>query len=109
MARAEDGKIFISYRRSDAQGVAGRLNDSLGAYFGHDRMFRDIGDLAGGADFGDVIHGNLGTADALIVLIGTDRRCSLASSRSSDHQPAVDPPEAQAPKLLTSEADEALL
>lgn len=82
MPRPEDGKIFISYRRSDAQGVAGRLNDSLGAYFGHDRVFRDIEDIAGGADFGDIIHGNLGSADALVVLIGPE----WASTTDGDGQ-----------------------
>ena len=30
-------RIFISYRRSDAQGFAGRLNDSLNDYFGEGR------------------------------------------------------------------------
>ena len=70
--RIQDGKIFISYRRADARGVAGRLGDSLGAYFGDDRIFRDIDDIAGGADFGDIIKQNLQSADAAIVLIGPD-------------------------------------
>jgi hypothetical protein len=70
--RKQTGKLFISYRRSDARGVAGRLSDTLGAYFGDDRVFRDIENIAGGADFGDVIKQNLQTADAVIVLIGPD-------------------------------------
>lgn len=65
-----DGRIFISYRRSDAKGYAGRLSDSLEAYFGDNRVFRDIEDISGGADFGDTIKHNLHTADAVIVLIG---------------------------------------
>ncbi|MCP4139036.1 MAG: toll/interleukin-1 receptor domain-containing protein [Chloroflexi bacterium] len=68
--RKENGKIFISYRRADARGVAGRLGDSLGQYFGDNRVFRDIEDIAGGADFGDVIKQNLANADAVIVLMG---------------------------------------
>jgi len=66
------GRIFISYRRSDAQGVAGRLSDTLEDYFGDDRVFRDIEDISGGADFGEVIAKNLDSADAMIVLMGND-------------------------------------
>jgi hypothetical protein len=70
--RKNNGKIFISYRRADARGVAGRLGDTLGEYFGDNRVFRDIDDIAGGADFGDVLRKNLQDADAVIVLIGPD-------------------------------------
>jgi len=66
------GKLFISYRRGDARGIAGRLSDTLGAYFGDDRVFRDIESIEGGADFGNVIEKSLQTADAVIVLIGPD-------------------------------------
>lgn len=64
------GRVFISYRRDDTQWVAGRLADSLGHYFGDKRVFRDIEGIAGGAEFGDVIHETLGKADAVVVLIG---------------------------------------
>ncbi len=70
LRRKHYGKIFISYRRTDASGVAGRLSDTLGAYFGDERVFRDIEDIAGGANFGNVIEQNLQSADAVIVLIG---------------------------------------
>ena len=63
-----DGRIFISYRRSDANGYAGRLEDSLEEYFGNNRVFRDIEDIKGGAAFGEVIEKNIRTADAVIVL-----------------------------------------
>lgn len=65
-------RIFISYRRDDTQWVAGRLGDSLGAYFGDSRVFRDVEGIAGGADFGEVIRHTLGSADAVVVLIGPD-------------------------------------
>ena len=32
-------KIFVNYRRSDAQGFAGRLADSLTQHFGAERVF----------------------------------------------------------------------
>jgi TIR domain len=70
--RKPTGRLFISYRRADARGVAGRLGDTLGAYFGDKRVFRDIEDIAGGADFGDAINQNLQSADAVIVLIGPE-------------------------------------
>ncbi|MBT8185218.1 MAG: toll/interleukin-1 receptor domain-containing protein, partial [Eudoraea sp.] len=45
------GKIFISYRRSDTQGYAGRLSDSLANYFVENRVFRDIEDITGGSEY----------------------------------------------------------
>lgn len=65
-------RIFISYRRGDTQWVAGRLADSLATYFGDKRVFRDVEGIAGGADFGEVIRNTLGSADAVVVLIGPD-------------------------------------
>ncbi|WP_323789785.1 TIR domain-containing protein [Psychroserpens sp.] len=64
------GKIFISYRRSDTQGYAGRLSDSLESYFGGNRIFRDIKDIKGGADYAKDIEEQMSSADAVIVLIG---------------------------------------
>ena len=70
--RKQTGKLFISYRRGDARGIAGRLSDTIAAYFGDQRVFRDIESIEGGADFGNVIEESLQTADAVIVLIGPD-------------------------------------
>jgi hypothetical protein len=67
-----DGKMFISYHRSDARCIAGRLSDTLEVYFGDERVFRDIESIEDGADFGNVIEESLQTADAVIVLIGPD-------------------------------------
>ena len=87
--REPAGRIFISYRRADSRGVAGRLGDTLGAYFGHGRVFRDIEDIEGGADFHQVIEGNLSTADAMIVLIGPD----WASAVDDDGRRRLDDPD----------------
>ena len=35
-------KIFLSYRRQDSAGVAGRIYDRLRAHFGDDAVFMDI-------------------------------------------------------------------
>lgn len=64
------GRIFISYRRSDTQGYAGRLSDSLEAYFGGNRIFRDIKDIKGGSKYAKDIDEQMSSADAVIVLIG---------------------------------------
>jgi hypothetical protein len=68
--RKKQGRIFISYRRSDTQGYAGRLSDSLEAYFGENRVFRDIEDIKGGSEFAKDIKSQMRSADAVIVLIG---------------------------------------
>ena len=63
-------KIFISYRRADSQGFAGRLSDSLEAYFGENKVFRDIEDIKGGSQFAKDIEVQLESTDAVIVLMG---------------------------------------
>lgn len=86
--RKQTGRLFISYRRSDARGIAGRLSDTLGAYFGDNRIFRDIENIEGGADFGSVIEENLQNADAVIVLIGPQ----WVSMRAEDGTRRLDDP-----------------
>jgi len=62
--------IFISYRRDDASGHAGRLFDRLAARFGRDRVFMDVTDIAPGKDFTPVIETNIGAAELLVAVIG---------------------------------------
>lgn len=40
--RPQSDKIFINYRRDGSGGYAGRLADTLAAYFGAGRVFRDV-------------------------------------------------------------------
>jgi TIR domain len=63
-------RIFISYRRSDTRGYAGRLEDALKGYFGARRVFRDVGGITPGEDFKARIDKSILEAGALIVLIG---------------------------------------
>ncbi len=63
-------KIFFNYRRSDAQGFAGRLADSLARHFGSERVFRDVTGIDYGADFEQVIVVCIEQACAVIVVIG---------------------------------------
>lgn len=69
-------KIFINYRRDDAGGFAGRLADSLGAWFGPGRVFRDVTGIDYGDDFARVIDEKLDESGALVVVIG-ERRASV--------------------------------
>ncbi len=47
----ESGGIFISYRRQEADYVAGRLFDRLADRFGEDRVFMDVDAIEPGVDF----------------------------------------------------------
>ena len=62
--------IFISYRRADAAGHAGRLADRLRACFGHDAVFRDYEAIACGDDFQQAIDDALRSCAVLIPVIG---------------------------------------
>ena len=62
--------IFISYRREDTSGYAGRLYDQVSAHFGDDHVFMDVADLEPGSDFVETIEKKVSTCDALIALIG---------------------------------------
>ena len=64
--------IFISYRRSDAAGHAGRLYDRLVDRFGQASVFKDLDSMEPGADFVEVIHETVARCDALIAVIGRD-------------------------------------
>src|SRR5262245_40887774 len=62
--------IFISYRREDSSGYAGRLHEQLSAAFGANHIFMDIQDIKPGVDFEDALNRAVGACDILIVLMG---------------------------------------
>jgi hypothetical protein len=62
--------VFISYRREDASGYAGRLYDRFGAHFGRRNVFIDIDTIAPGADYFRRIDEALDSCQAMLVLIG---------------------------------------
>jgi hypothetical protein len=63
-------RIFISYRREDAAGDAGRLADHLHRRFGKDRVFLDIDTIDPGTDFVRVLQTSLQETAAVLVVIG---------------------------------------
>ena len=62
--------IFISYRRDDAEGQAGRLFDELSAHFGRDAVFMDVAGIKKGMDFRRIIDEHVTSCGVLLVIIG---------------------------------------
>jgi hypothetical protein len=63
-------KLYISYRRSDSSGAAGRLSDILSEAFGAENMFMDVETIAPGTDFVAAIRQEIQFVDVFLVLIG---------------------------------------
>ncbi|HEX2043130.1 MAG TPA: protein kinase [Acidimicrobiales bacterium] len=63
-------KIFLSYRRDDTAGYAGRLYDRLLTKFGTASIFRDIDSIQPGVDFVAAIDEAVRSCDAFIAVIG---------------------------------------
>lgn len=71
MGRPIDGTLFISYRRDDAAGWAGRLESDLRSRLGTGiQVFMDVADIPAGDDFAKAIDDAVRTSDALVALIG---------------------------------------
>jgi TIR domain len=66
--------IFISYRREDSAGYAGRLHESLERRIGEREVFRDVDALQPGQDFVDAIAARLRDCKACLVLVGREWR-----------------------------------
>jgi hypothetical protein len=64
--------IFISYRRSDSSGHAGRLHDRLMQWFDHDVVFYDTDTIEAGDVLPERIEAALCSAQVVLVLIGPD-------------------------------------
>lgn len=64
-------KVFLSYRRSDTGGEAGRLSDALRQKLGHRFVFRDVVSISPGDRFDKVLETQLDAAKVVLVLIGT--------------------------------------
>lgn len=65
-------QIFISYRREDTAGRAGRLFDALVGRFGARNVFQDVTAIAPGADFDREITAAIDRCDVALVTIGID-------------------------------------
>jgi len=81
-------RIFISYRRADSAGDAGRLADHLQRRFGAERVFLDVDTIEPGADFVRVLRDSLQQTVAMLVVIGP----SWTSLRDPDGNRRIDNP-----------------
>jgi predicted ATPase len=70
MHESADRRVFLSYRREDSAGHAGRLADHLLDRFGAGSVFMDLESIEPGADFSKTIEDAIGVADAVLVVIG---------------------------------------
>ena len=64
--------IFITYRRHDSSGHAGRLFDRLKKRYGSAKVFMDVAGIGAGADFIDAIERGVAGCDALVAVIGRE-------------------------------------
>ena len=82
------GGVFISYRRGDTRGSAGRLYDDLTDRFGKDLVFRDLDAIEPGAVYGTIIDRAIARCDVLIAVIGNN----WIDARDPNGQRRVDSP-----------------
>jgi hypothetical protein len=65
-------RIFISYRRDDTAGRAGRLFDLLVSRLGERNVFQDVAAIAPGTDFTQQVDDAIIRSDAVLVVIGPE-------------------------------------
>jgi hypothetical protein len=82
------GKIFLSYRRGDDPGFAGRLYDRLCASFKPDQIFMDIDNIPAGQDFARILQEQIDKCDVLLAVIGPN----WLSTRYENGQRRLDDP-----------------
>jgi len=63
-------QVFLSYRRSDVGGYAGRLTDALSARLGAKSVFHDVSAISPGQDFTVAVDEALDRCDAVLAVIG---------------------------------------
>jgi formylglycine-generating enzyme len=66
--------IFISYRRKDQPFAAGRVYHDLKRVFGKDSLFKDVDNIAPGADFRKLIFDKIDSCQVFLSIIGDDWR-----------------------------------
>ncbi|HEY1279398.1 MAG TPA: toll/interleukin-1 receptor domain-containing protein [Acidimicrobiales bacterium] len=63
-------KVFLSYRRDDTGGRAGRLFDLFVARFGPRNVFQDVNAVAPGLDFTAQVEAAIAASEVVLVVIG---------------------------------------
>jgi hypothetical protein len=63
-------RVFISYRRDDTAGIAGRIYDKLRQHVPASHIFMDVDAIAPGANFREAIQTSVAKCDVLLAIIG---------------------------------------
>jgi hypothetical protein len=84
-----DGGMFVSYRREDAAGFAGRLCDSLERLLPGESIFRDVDGLLPGQDFVAAIDSRLRQCRVCLAVIGR----GWLNARNADGRRRLDLPD----------------
>ncbi len=63
--------IFISYRRSDSSGQAGRIRDRFVQHFGKEKVFFDVGSIGPG-NWREQLNNALENCSVMVVIIGDE-------------------------------------
>ena len=77
-------KIFLSYRRDDAAGQAGRLRDALVARYGAASVFHDVSTIRPGEDFVTAVTTAVDACDVMLVVIGPRWATALQAHERED-------------------------
>jgi len=85
----EHPRIFISYRREDSGGWAGRVADRLTAAFGGTNVFFDVDAINPGSDFVRNLSDRENKSDVLLAVIGRD----WLTVREQDGRRRIDNPD----------------
>ncbi len=97
-----DHKIFINYRRSDSEGVTGRLYDRLESVYTRDRLFIDVDSIAKGEDFVRAMTDRVEQAQVLLAVIGPDWLTATDSEGKRRLDDSGDPVRIELEKALAS-------
>jgi len=76
-------KMFLSYRREDSPGVAGRIYDRLRGYFGSDAVFFNVDSVPLGVDFQEYIESLLSHCGVFLAVIGPDWAGQINTGRDN--------------------------
>jgi hypothetical protein len=84
--------IFISYRREDSEGEAGRLSDDLAESFSEDSVFMDVAAIQPGRDFRKAIDESIHQCSVLLAIVGPvwlEAKNALGEKRLEDESDFV--------------------
>src|SRR5262245_27639712 len=63
-------QVFISYRRDDSAGYAGRVHDRLERELGANLLFMDVDSIPLGSNFVKILRERVARCDVLLAIIG---------------------------------------